>query len=319
MPKYKTGRKTIMETNIMGLAASQARFLGLTARKTNTEYEGQQVNQERTALANQSAGLYGKMLALSVPTPPDATDYYNMRYTFSYGGEKYEILSFGANAGGTYDVKVSRTYDTTKAFSKDVNNVTLNKDATGAYTINVGSSNTALTEVTKENLANELKLSNSKFYSYQYNDTTYYISDDNMKSYMNNGDSYTGAISEYYYGTTSVTSDPETLKDVTMTVNSSGSFTGISIDGTNVTLDSSNVQDDSGYEEAMNNYELSKNLYDRAIADINAQTEIIQQQDKVLELRLKQLDTEQSALQTELEAVSKVIEKNVESTFKTFA
>ena len=60
-------------------------------------------------------------------------------------------------------------------------------------------------------------------------------------------------------------------------------------------------------------------LYERTINDINAQTEIIQQQDRTLELRLKQLDTEQNALNTELEAVKKVIEQNVEATFKTFA
>lgn len=304
----------------MGLAASQARFLGLTARKTNTEFEGQQVNQQRTALANQSAGLYSKMLELNVPSPPDATNYYNMRYTFSYGGEDYEILSYSANSGGNYDVRVSRTYDTTKAFSKDINNVTVTKDPTaGTYSINVGSNNTALTEVSKENLAKEVGLTNSKFYSYNYNDATYYISEDNMKAYIGTGSSYTGKVSQYYYGTTSVTSDPEVLSGVSMTVSGNGTFTGINIDGTNITLDSTNVQDDEGYEEAMNNYELQKNLYDKAIADINSQTEIIQQQDKVLELRLKQLDTEQSALQTELEAVSKVIEKNVESTFKTFA
>ena len=46
---------------------------------------------------------------------------------------------------------------------------------------------------------------------------------------------------------------------------------------------------------------------------------MIQQQDRTLELRLKQLDTEQNALKTELEAVKKVIENNVETTFKTFA
>ncbi len=40
---------------------------------------------------------------------------------------------------------------------------------------------------------------------------------------------------------------------------------------------------------------------------------------ELLELRLKQLDTEQNALNTELEAVKKVIETNVEATFKTFA
>ena len=48
----------------MGLAASQARFLGLTARKSNTEYEGQQVNQQRTALANESASLYSQLTNL---------------------------------------------------------------------------------------------------------------------------------------------------------------------------------------------------------------------------------------------------------------
>ena len=49
---------------IMGMAASQARYLGLSARKTNVEYEGQQVNQARTALANQSANLFNQLLTI---------------------------------------------------------------------------------------------------------------------------------------------------------------------------------------------------------------------------------------------------------------
>ena len=36
----------------MGLAASQARFLSLTARKSNVEYNGQQVNQQRMILSS---------------------------------------------------------------------------------------------------------------------------------------------------------------------------------------------------------------------------------------------------------------------------
>jgi hypothetical protein len=44
----------------------------------------------------------------------------------------------------------------------------------------------------------------------------------------------------------------------------------------------------------------------------------LQLQDKKLELQLKALDTEQQAIQTELEAVAKVIDKNIESSFKTF-
>ena len=62
-----------------------------------------------------------------------------------------------------------------------------------------------------------------------------------------------------------------------------------------------------------------KEKYEKTIADINAKTEKIQQQDRTLELRLKQLDTEQKALTTEMEAVKGVIQKNIETTFKTFS
>ena len=55
----------------MGMAASQARYLSLVARKTNTEYEGQQINQERTVLANRTADLFNQMLTMSVPTCPE--------------------------------------------------------------------------------------------------------------------------------------------------------------------------------------------------------------------------------------------------------
>ena len=54
------------------------------------------------------------------------------------------------------------------------------------------------------------------------------------------------------------------------------------------------------------------------MTEINAKIEIIQAQDKNLELRLQQLDTEQNAIQTEMDSVEKVIEKNVEGSFKTF-
>ncbi|MGN0018868.1 MAG: hypothetical protein ACI37S_07505 [Candidatus Gastranaerophilaceae bacterium] len=75
----------------MGMAASQARYLGLTARKTNVEYEGQQINQARTALANQSANLWNNMLQLEVPVAPNKVDYTTQQYSFSDGFNEYEI------------------------------------------------------------------------------------------------------------------------------------------------------------------------------------------------------------------------------------
>lgn len=78
------------------------------------------------------------------------------------------------------------------------------------------------------------------------------------------------------------------------------------------------VVDNRAYDDAMNQYEYDKALYDQAIAEVNAKIKIIQAEDKNLEIRLKQLDTEQDAITNELDAVAKVIEKNVESSFKTF-
>ncbi len=77
----------------MGMAASQARYLGLAARKTNCEYQGQQINQARTALANQSAELWNQMLGMSVPVVPDQTNFAKTQYAFSDGQNAFEIVS----------------------------------------------------------------------------------------------------------------------------------------------------------------------------------------------------------------------------------
>ena len=128
----------------MGMSASQARFLGLTSRKSNVEYQGQQVNQQRSSLANESAGLFNQMLALQVPTPPSAVDFYSMSYSFpgESPNESYQILSWDSSTEptiGAYDVTVKRTVNdagvknpylptgTTISYSED------NKDTDGNY------------------------------------------------------------------------------------------------------------------------------------------------------------------------------------------
>lgn len=308
----------------MGMAASQARFLGLTARKTNTEYEGQQVNQQRTALANESSGLFNKMLELQVPIPPDTNNFYNIRYTYTYGSEGYEITNFKpAATSGTYDITVKHSAAVDKAYKQELNNVELTKNAsTGLWNIAVGSTTAQLQgPIEKANLATEMGVSNKNFYQYKdANNKTYYMNEDDFNTYtQNQTQDYNGGIQQYYY-TSTTDVKYETIEGVTFSLDSNGSFTKVNVPGQGeMPLTTERVRDDIGYENAMRVYTMEKNDYDRAVADMNAQTSIIQQQDRTLELRLKQLDTEQSALQTELEAVTKVIEKNVESTFKTFA
>ena len=77
----------------MGMSASQARFLSLTARKNNVEFEGQQINQQRTALSSQSANYYSQLTSLSVPVPPSTQDYSKITYTFKNGSELNTITS----------------------------------------------------------------------------------------------------------------------------------------------------------------------------------------------------------------------------------
>ena len=51
---------------------------------------------------------------------------------------------------------------------------------------------------------------------------------------------------------------------------------------------------------------------------LQARVAALQSLDKSLELQLRRVDTQHNAVQTEVEAVKKVIDKNIESTFKTF-
>ena len=94
----------------MGMAASQARFLGLTARKSNTEYEGQQINQQRTTLANQSANYYNQLLGMTVPVPPSTADYTKTTYTFTDGSLNNSISTMIAKADGKYHISYTSSW-----------------------------------------------------------------------------------------------------------------------------------------------------------------------------------------------------------------
>ena len=96
----------------MGMAASQARYLALTARKTNTEWEGQQINQARTALANQSANLFNRLLNMEVPNAPKTSDYTELQYSYSDGNNDSVIESWQqlSSADPDYNYIVNHYY-----------------------------------------------------------------------------------------------------------------------------------------------------------------------------------------------------------------
>lgn len=328
----------------MGMAASQARFLGLTARKTNVEFQGQQVNQARTALANESSGLFNEMLGLKVPVPPVVNNFYESRYNFdgSTLDMQFSISSMNEIIGSDppqYDVVINYEKDILKGFAKSLtekSEITWNGSKFIYNNKDVVLADPAGTEKSDINamLANpDIKLPpNPLFY--------YYIDDSNKKNYFawdGTGGSTPPAANweslQYFtnYKTTEFTAnakaqftkDPKTGRFTTATFTDiqSDKDPGIAdvIGTTPHELGISTTYDEKGYEEAMTEYDYQKMIYDNEIQRINSKTEAIQLQDRTLELKLRQLDTEQKALSTEMESVQKVIQKNVEVTFKTFA
>ena len=401
----------------MGMAASQARFLGLTARKTNTEYEGQQINQQRTTLSNQSANYYNQLLGMTVPVPPSVADYTKTTYTFEDGSLSNSISTMVAQKDGKYLISYTASWTNDFSVVSTASTIYTRKGEEGNYDYYVGAKKlrelgTLSDDVYSYDVTYEITDEAGKKHDataktkYDKEKDQYYISDDKgnrqiitpktgttpskyydgddeylktlsleqidkmleeeekYKTQLTNkyGKSANGYMVRYVQNTSTGTWSPYFVnKDVLVAENTKFSDTGSSqsaiktytigsaketeeIKGVEARLEqdstgriisvtlnpddpatkvtyavtTNTVTDQAKYDDAMNQYEYDKYEYDQSIQNINAKIEVIQSEDKNLELRLKQLDTEQDAIQTEMDAVQKVIEKNTESTFKTF-
>lgn len=474
----------------MGMAASQARFLGLTARKNNVEFEGQQINQQRTSLSNESANYYNDLLGMSVPVPPSIDDYTKTTYTFEDGSLMNQITALIAQNDGTYTISYLSKWQedftpvaaASSVITKNAEGYsvgatplrTLGQMPTGATiqnTISIEGNSYTVQEdeggyfverpkmVPGTVLCTEEEIANFEYYLFEDGyteaqqvfkdeDGSFYTGDETnktplegkteddlviciwdgtkddpdaavtlvtknaegqyekeayveeeVKEYLtqsqinsitkypemagltseqiqklieeeqayitllnnkyNNGDqsgqwyvryvkdSETGNSVPYFYKKTEVEGaeydngssktnincytigsdtkieEVKAVEGCKMEKDSSGRYISVTIpdgEGNEVTyaLTTSTTTDQDAYNDAMNQYEYDKYTYDQSIQDINSKIEIVQAEDKNLELRLKQLDTEQDAISTEMDSVSKVIEKNVESSFKTF-
>ncbi len=314
----------------MGMAASQARFLQLTARRTNIEYMGQQINQQRLALANASAGLFEKMLTLETPTPPSTQDdkYYRQGYTFTDDRDGVQKSISWASVENSIDVATLDTQIDAVNGGAGVISITA-FSGTGSVSISSAALAGVAGSITSQADAIE-SLYNAIHGAGTYDSVaTGYTQVVRMVSVTH--DIYTpdGAFS------TVTEQSPAFLEfdnlnrliNVTLLQNGKTCFdpdgqvpanTPVQINGGD-DLTYSSVFDSTTYQNDVNKYEFQKAAYDYQVERINQETRIIQTQDKSLELKMKQLDTEHNAIQTEMDAVQKVLQKNIEGSFKTFA
>lgn len=508
----------------MGMAASQARYLALTARKTNVEYEGQQINQARTALSNQSANTFNELLALEVPTAPSTQDYTELVYSYEEGTETETITGMAklendpdgynylvthyhyadiytgvqnklanpqvsendtsakssisrdeistveqatytvngnqvsnydpadaaqqtaynrliqdypalantdisnlrcyvdannnvhfttiADISGSGDINDyyynSRTdttngqliaranitetrpegdltytvngrtvskYDPTNlsqknvfdkladnypSLTKDIDNLRCYTDENGSihfttqsaldgtgdpvdyyvqggvptyvgncelsqYNPNDSEQKAAYEQILKDWPDSSIALANPQdIYVWTYQNQTRFACKSDLTAAAISGPDQTQPTENQdkltYYVAQNISTKIERTEKARIDLDESGRPQSVKFEDSSATyaLSTETVTDDAAYQDAMNQYNYNMAVYEKKIEDINAKTKKIQEQDRTLELRLRQLDTEQDALQTEMEAVKKVIEKNIESTFKTF-
>lgn len=314
----------------MGLSASQARYLQLTARKSNVEFQGQQINQQRTTLANITSSFNGQLLNLNVPTAPSSSDYTKTAYSFSLnaqtctvGGVNYDNATNTYTVNYTYDTKADKAASGSGVYSTIVGPPVSYQTSAGTILEAVTYASTtpdeqATAAVDRSNLQLLFGAgfeTADTYFKYKVNGTMRYVKQDDLAAMQPSTN-----ISYHYVQQDAEVTNAAKFANATVEWNDSGRMTSITDqDGKEYVLNATTTTDEQAYDDAMNQYEYDKQLYEQSINNINAKLDVVHSQDKNLELQLTQLDTEQKAISTEEEAVKKVIEKNTESSFKTFA
>lgn len=323
----------------MGMAASQARYLGLTARKTNVEYEGQQVNQARTALANQAANTFNELLKLEVPVAPSQQDFVTMQYSYVDGTvtETISQMSPLLNDPDGYNYMVThyhyadvyhgvKNHRTNPQVNMENNVPTYvgNSEVTQYVPGQDKNLDVAYNQIKTDFPDDDIAKPGISIYNWTFQGKTYFATYEDLKKTYDSAPDPSKPTENQdklrCYNAQEIQEKVEQTQKAFVGLDESGRPQTIRYEDSTATytLATERKIDEDAYQDAMNQYNYNMAVYEKKIQDINAKTEKIQEQDRTLELRLRQLDTEQEALQTEMEAVKKVIDKNIESTFKTF-
>ncbi len=223
----------------MGLSASQARYLSLTARKNNVEYQIEQLTQQKLMLANQmdsEASLWSDGMNIQhLYYDPDgtgssSTDLQRLSYQIVTGA--YEDGGLGMRVADSYGRIVVTELPEPMPEGMTVENYVVEPYATQAdyFEQNLKTGNWFIQQQDKNGEWKDQSLAGSSF---------------------------------IYQG-------------------------------------------------------VDKGDFTVANAEYERKMESLERIDKKFDMQIQQLSTEQSALETEMDSIKKVIDKNIEETFKTF-
>ncbi|MBQ2645687.1 hypothetical protein IJG14_08975 [bacterium] len=344
----------------MGLSASQARYLQLTARRSDNEYEAQQINQARTALAKKmqdvslkyTNGMNNRNLMFVSPVNDGSTSVNSVQLSYSTitapfpAGLGYRLVDSNGTEVRPNDktanaIREKAQADYAKALQSNVFKFTTKDDDGNDVQVAIDGSNfdkflgkydTVLDStgniVDSEKFNNKIKNMNAAEFNEYWNSMEFsFLSENTMEEYR---DTEGIAAAKEAYDTAMAEADeienkscifddrcldPEFLEKQLR----SGAWTLQKEDPTQVDEYGNPKTVEVHYGSVDVIEDVPDTSDDAAIStEYETMMSYYQHKDKELELELQRLQTSHNAIQTELDSVKKVIEKNVDNSFKTF-
>jgi len=305
----------------MGLASSQARMLLLTARKSDLEYRAQMISQRKINIAMQTQELANKYSQATSNRVMDLV-YYTDNNSMQQMTQKLSydaIMSTNGKSIGEYlvrtangkyvvsndqeswvnvatklavaDNRLSEFYE--KVPMKDADGNVL-KDEDGAIKYQVATDSAGNTLTNADGTPQYKKTLNYDTLVNTYLDQMQVVNAvtnaDFFQSSLKNGSLYL-----YQAVQSSASTDSTSASVIT-------GYKSVSWSALDCIYDHTNTEDDAAAE-----------------AEYESKALVLSNQDKMLDLELNQIETQHKAIETEYDSVKKVIQKNIEVSYKIFA
>ena len=288
----------------MGMSASQARFLQLTARKSNVEYQAQRINFERLRIAQKAS---------------DASMVYNdkmsnkkLTYSFTGSDGKNAVVDLTYKNYKNYMNEQSMSHSGKQIFlvSSSGNKIVVQNEAEMQEMISKNTVHVSRSEIEKAQEQVELASETGETVgnytmmlakqsiddgSAGYDVAIFSPSDFMIVDDLDDSDMFQQGVKDgtYYFATQEIDKNKGKM--------------------------SFDTEDWQTLESGAISEEFDKSDDAAAQSEYDKTQKDLQLRDKKLELELNKLNTEREAIETEMESVKKVIEDNVESSFKTFS
>ena len=291
----------------MGLAASQGRFLCLTARLNDLVYEGQQIAQQRLALAEESKNIaeaYNNAMnnkILQCTTPANGTQQLTYETIINQDpntGLCMRIVDVDGNVVSLPESKYLSVASKTTDESGKETAITENFKTIGAFISKY------LPDLSDDEVSKCIRMDVDEFWTYynsNYSTSNITLS---VKSSLENG----LKSDDERYCFDENCKDPAYLQDMLTSGQwllqqvQNNEWESIVWQGSTMISEVYDTSDDAAAEAT----------YEAAMKDL-------QKKDKLLELRLEDVETQEQSVEKQIDSTKEVISKNIESTYKTFA